>query len=553
MSRTLFWYLFRDLLWIFFLATFALAGIMSFGGLLRPLTRHGLDLWQVVQMVVYLMPAMMTYSIPIASLFATTIVYGRLSADNELTACRAAGISYISVALPGITMGFLVAIGSLLFLSYVVPYYSLSVQRVIYANVAKYVANEIERSHELRLVKGGTTVFAQHAYVPEKQSGDIQTVVLIAPTIVTKEKDEEEKGLSVPRTFAMAKKAVVHIREQEDDEMLFEADLEGGIMFYRQASGRPQAGIGKTTFGPIPVPSLIGENVKFMNLRRLEKLATIPERAQRVRRTLADFVAAEQADALLRSYEALLAAGKPVQLATGEETYEISAPGIKPRYAKQQLVLQSHRNGPAGIHVTRRLSDGRTDLTATAEALTLTADPQNDIDRIQTHIELTDAHVKVREDEMDKPLHPLMASVPMAPELQALRKRTASQYLSANFLPSRKAVLLRDVLVSRNDAIAEIHGRASFAVSCLVLVVLGCGMGMTFRSGDFLSAFAVCVIPALMIITLVVAGQQMATELPKNVSANSNSVLHLALILIWAGNAIVAGIAVYVLKRLQRH
>ena len=40
MSRTLFWYFFKDLLRIFLLASGALAGIMSFGGLLRPLTEH---------------------------------------------------------------------------------------------------------------------------------------------------------------------------------------------------------------------------------------------------------------------------------------------------------------------------------------------------------------------------------------------------------------------------------------------------------------------------------------------------------------------------------
>ena len=43
MGRTLFWYIFRDLVWVFLLASGALAGIMSFGGLLRPLTKYGLD------------------------------------------------------------------------------------------------------------------------------------------------------------------------------------------------------------------------------------------------------------------------------------------------------------------------------------------------------------------------------------------------------------------------------------------------------------------------------------------------------------------------------
>src|SRR5881409_4030020 len=105
MSRTLFFYIFKDLFRIFLMTSGALAGIMSFGGLLRPLTEHGLDAGQAARMLSYFMPAMMTYSLPIAALFATTVVYGRLSADNELTACRAAGISYMTMALPAFWLG----------------------------------------------------------------------------------------------------------------------------------------------------------------------------------------------------------------------------------------------------------------------------------------------------------------------------------------------------------------------------------------------------------------------------------------------------------------
>ena len=51
MSRTLFWYIFKDLFRIFMMASGALAGIMSFGGLLRPLTHQGLDIGQVGQVL----------------------------------------------------------------------------------------------------------------------------------------------------------------------------------------------------------------------------------------------------------------------------------------------------------------------------------------------------------------------------------------------------------------------------------------------------------------------------------------------------------------------
>src|SRR5688572_28475837 len=163
MSRTLFLYVFKDLLRIFVLTTGALAGIMSFGGLLRPLTEHGLDAAQVGKVLTYFLPAMMTYSLPISALFATTVVYGRLAADNELTACRAAGISYRSIAAPAMVLGLTVAITSLLFLCFIVPNFSLKVERVVYSNLAQLIANQIERTHQIKFDK--TTIFAQEAAV----------------------------------------------------------------------------------------------------------------------------------------------------------------------------------------------------------------------------------------------------------------------------------------------------------------------------------------------------------------------------------------------------
>ena len=187
MSRTIFWYIFKDLVRVFMLASGALAGIMSFGGLLRPLTHQGLDIGQVGQVLTYFGPAMTTYSFPVAALFATTVIYGRLAADNELTACRAGGLSLasLSVAGPALVLGLLVATVSLLFLCFVVPVCTLKVERVLYSNLAQLVKNRIERNHEIDFAQ--YTIFAQEAWLPtfDAASPNQQAVVLRGPTIVT--------------------------------------------------------------------------------------------------------------------------------------------------------------------------------------------------------------------------------------------------------------------------------------------------------------------------------------------------------------------------------
>src|SRR5260221_7775876 len=195
MSKTLFWYLLKDLLRIFLLAAGTLAGIMSFGALLRPLTQHGLGVGQVGQILTYFSPAMTTYSLPIAALLATTIVYGRLSADNELTACRASGISSLAMTWPAILLGLLVALVSLLFLSFIVPVFTLKVEKVIYSNIAQLIANKITRTHEISY--GRTSIFAQAAEVrPNK--GDKQVVDLYSPMIFTYMTVDAPEGADAP-------------------------------------------------------------------------------------------------------------------------------------------------------------------------------------------------------------------------------------------------------------------------------------------------------------------------------------------------------------------
>src|SRR5262245_47492627 len=265
MSRTLFWYIFKDLLRMFFMASGVLAGIMSFGGLLRPLTEHGLSMGQVLQMLKYFQPAMATYSLPIAALFATTIVYGRLSADNEISACRAAGISHLAMALPAFVLGLTVAILGLLLLCFIVPLFMLKAEKVVFSNVGQIVANAIERSHQLKMEREGEsiTVFAQDAQVmpTDPTRPNDQVVLLIAPMFVTYEPnpDKSADAIRTPRDFYLARQATTFITQDEKSEDVgFTTVLQNACKFPRVFSGT-EGGVGNTTFAARG-QSLVREN-----------------------------------------------------------------------------------------------------------------------------------------------------------------------------------------------------------------------------------------------------------------------------------------------------
>jgi hypothetical protein len=147
--------------------------------------------------------------------------------------------------------------------------------------------------------------------------------------------------------------------------------------------------------------------------------------------------------------------------------------------------------------------------------------------------------------------------VPMDDAIKDLRTtHTLKTYAKdASLDPHDANHLRREQLVVSNDVRAELHGRASFAVSCLILVLVGCALGMMFKSGNFLTAFAVSFAPALLCIALVVAGQQTADHIPELISVRfmqRDRPLQLGLALIWSGNAIVLALAVGLIGKLRR-
>jgi lipopolysaccharide export LptBFGC system permease protein LptF len=569
MSRTIFWYIFKDLVRVFLMTSGALAGIMSFGGLLRPLTRQGLNIEQVGKVLAYFGPAMTTYSFPIAALFATTMIYGRLSADNELTACRAGGISLVSlsVAGPALVLGLIVAMISLLFLCFVVPACTLCVEKVLYSNFAQLVANHIERTHEIEF--GQYTIFAQEAWLPPAtdvapgQPGQ-QQVVLRGPTIVTDEHPlKDQPDFAVPKEFSTAAEAVVFINQRTDDDQVeLRVRLEDGFRFPRKFEDAMQAGVAETVFGPILLPSPIKEDTKFMDLGTLKQYYAHPERSQKLREQVADLVRTDQSKTFVsmvrdqlngpegqstfsfeggERYVLLRGSGAPPAVLTSPEAMEIKPPG------SGSTTVPTVPPDEVRPLTFRRETPGRPASVVHASQLRLRANPTTDDQSMDCSLSLLDCTTEIEQGPAaPRANFSQQFTIPMTDKIAALSQRGLTYYQT-----QPQAVFLRhDYHRLLNQIIAECHDRASFAISCLILVMVGAALGMIFRSGNFLTAFAVSFVPALVSITLTIAGQRTAGNIPYHDTASDP--LMLGLVLIWLGNVINLVIAGGLLLRLHR-
>jgi lipopolysaccharide export LptBFGC system permease protein LptF len=574
MSKTLFWYLLKDLLRIFLMASGTLAGIMSFGALLRPLTQHGLDASQIGKILSYFQPAMMTYSLPIAALFATTIVYGRVSADNELTACRACGISSWAMTWPAFLLGLVVALISLCFLSFIVPVFTLKVEKVIYSNIAQLIANKITRTHEISY--GRTSIFAQAAEVQPSRDGK-QVVDLISPMIFTyatvdppaddptprsTNPNDKSNKMRVPSKIWIAKRASAYITQKENTVVL-EAVMEDGHNFPRELKGS-QVSIEQGQFGPVDMGTPIRENTKFMDIAQLKDLLGNPESSRRLQATVQQFVRDEQREAYFAQVTTSLKDRtlRSFRVSAETETLIISGTDLEIRSRAGELVINP-ASADAGQFVRVDLEsngdivsrDKARQVRITldfpdppAPAPTPGQDPQ-DAPPVARRMSVTaqeyDSIVQADDDPASHETYRRTVNIPMPESLLTLEKHDVRHYMAVRNAGKREQEELKVNFAKLISSIrSEMHARASFAVSCFILVMVGCALGMISKSGNFLSAFAVSVVPALLCIALIVTGQHVCENTPKSMG--------MGLSLIWSGNVIVLIMAAILLGKLQR-
>jgi lipopolysaccharide export system permease protein len=103
MNKILNRYLLKEISLPFCLILLILTFVLLMGKTLRlmdMMVNKGVQFVDVAQLIAFLMPSLLVYTIPISLLIAILIGVGRLSSDNEITVMRSSGISLYQLFIP---------------------------------------------------------------------------------------------------------------------------------------------------------------------------------------------------------------------------------------------------------------------------------------------------------------------------------------------------------------------------------------------------------------------------------------------------------------------
>lgn len=128
-------YITWELLRIFLLALGVITFLMVVQVLVREALQMNLGIGPTLRLIPFALPNALAFSVPGTILFAVCVVFGRMSADNEIVALKALGMSPWIVLKPALVLGFLLSLLSVWLLDVAYSWGYLETQRVIIQSV----------------------------------------------------------------------------------------------------------------------------------------------------------------------------------------------------------------------------------------------------------------------------------------------------------------------------------------------------------------------------------------------------------------------------------
>ncbi|MCG3179561.1 MAG: hypothetical protein BIFFINMI_01899 [Phycisphaerae bacterium] len=555
--RTLHGYILRELTKLFTVTAVVLTLVLSLGGLLQPLRQHGVSAAQLFQLIIYFFPMMLTFSLPVASLLAATLVYGRLSADNELIACRASGIGLASLVLPAFALGTFIFVTNLLLSNWMVPACARGAADIVKKDLQDIAFNKLEKDRWLRYEKWVIT-----AVKVNRISDNPPRIELIGPkmTEMGKKPVPGTKGVDEPVRRILCSASLLRFDPGGSTVTIDGRNATALDWELAAEEGREPVRVERLVT-ELNIPPLVKDDVKFKSYAGLQELLKDPSDYYKVKAKLDDARRVTADKILYRDILAAFDRSVPVDRRSYELVYrDLSREGKAVIQADQANMIRGpmvqlgeydldNKTPQTRVKITLLDADGKDDVIYRASVAKIEAISSETAATPKVSVTFPQGFTRESLRQGGGPAQhragsSLFETLRPAPELVARVADLPPDQLDPTDEQKKQ---IEDAKVNlRKNIIAEMHSRGAFAVAGLLLIVLGTALGIIFRSGHVLVAFGVAAVPAMFAITMIIMGKQVATS-------NQSTMQQMGVLFIWTGNMVIFAISAGVYAKLMRH
>ncbi|HEX8877263.1 MAG TPA: LptF/LptG family permease [Phycisphaerales bacterium] len=507
---SIFWELARTVV----ITAAVLVSVIAFAATIKPLADGRLGPLDAIKYTLLAIPPMLAYALPFAGCFASSLVYYRLSTDNEFVAAASGGVSHRSLLLPAAALGLVLLVGMTVLSDQVIPRFLQTMRLMITEDIAKLLATNINRGQSVDLKK--YLVYADRAQPIEVDpaSGASSGVVLARPAVL-----ERDPGGAVISEGTASRATIWLFPQPSQGDTGPTTRL--AMRFEDFVSKDAKTGLvtGRTLPVSLTVPATLADDPKFLRSDELRDLRNRPERMGWIdqrRRQLATEIARERVVEefsrtlnLTGSFTLLDSAGRQV-VVSGRSLQ--NGPGrawtVVPRGEFATVDVLRGSDAGAGVrHAARSLvlaPDLTEETAATGMALRL---------------ELRDANsAPLGSDRQDATKRErLSLGALRAPQSQAesLLKMTSLELLAqGDTMQSSSTIrvvtgeLRRELADLSREILGKQNDRVALSVSCLVMLLTGAVTALRFSKSLPLTVYLWSFFPALLCVITIAGGQQ---------------------------------------------
>jgi lipopolysaccharide export LptBFGC system permease protein LptF len=555
MVFTLHRYIFRELLKVFIPSAAALTLMLSLGSVLRPVQEYGAGPRQVLHLMGYFLPITLTFVLPMAALFAATLVYGRFASDNELDACKAGGISLLTLVYPGLALAVIVTIANLILSFHVMPVFVHRAEKSLKADAKQILFRNIQRSGYYKVPDERYKIYADFA---DPKNNTLSGVV------VTEVKDNE-----IAKIITAERAEVNFDPHQRFNEVRITA-----YNTYQMGPENEAPFSAEWVPLTVPFPSLLGDDIKFkkideikkirLDLMRFDPIAKLARDtfAQLTTELLAENIEkklttenTDSAENKLKSKNSAILANSAVKnnfykLYSGEKLVEFSAGQCSVR-GEEQVQLSGDvvviEYDVFSKKYLRTLQCTRASLHIEGDkfAPTLTMDLYSPRWQQADGSEGLAQRVIIRGLILPKAVTDKFVATDVLETVSPDSINSMLQKKPSDRLMTLQTKLQKKIQSTLADIRAELHSRLVFGIGCVTIIMIGIGLGIILKGGHLLSAFGTSSVPAAVLIVCIMMG--------KNITRNLNSKLSSGIVLMWAALVLLSVLAVIMYRKLLKN